>query len=58
MAEETNSSDHTSASTSSQMYRQLQERNARQRRAREEKMQRLVELNAHRGPQPFRHPSR
>jgi hypothetical protein len=40
------------------MYRQLQERNARQRRAREEKMQRLVELNAHRGPQPFRHPSR
>jgi hypothetical protein len=42
----------------SRLYRQLRERNARQQRRRSEKMQRLAEQNAHRGPLSYRHPSR
>jgi hypothetical protein len=42
----------------SRLYRQLRERNARQQRRRAEKMQRLAEQNAHRGPLSYRHPSR
>ncbi|MGA2010322.1 MAG: hypothetical protein ABSH51_07290 [Solirubrobacteraceae bacterium] len=60
MSHATNPSDHEPEREvePDRVYRQLRERNARQQLHRQQKVERLVEQNAHRGPQPFRHPSR